>query len=359
MVRTRGQSAAATPHSIPFKTDQPPIATAITPKTPLSCSTSIIPSSLKSVFLYDWWLTKADDGEGLAVGGFASREGAGVRVFYSAAISKRHEASILEAIDGIVITVSGFINRSRTLENGFPPKVYNHFLLGFPFNWKDYMGSSSDKKSQFKCIKGSTSHPDHPGRSHEFEADLDNLAVTRLRDLFLSSCEKSSHDLFMTNQNSSRSPTKKFESGLETPKGRPQRVNSYQYVDEQGFRDERKYSDVKDPLHSSQETDSTVEIEPQNLGSRSVCTRSMTKLKNASNRSKERLISDSHKRKKDQESNPSCENSGKRTEPRVKSSSNYTSTTDFTFRFEKEVDAITDKPESRRSSLRLRNQKRR
>lgn len=55
--------------------------------------------------------------------------GAGVRVFYSAAISKRHEASILEAIDGIVITVSGFINRSRTLENGFPPKVCTQTIV--------------------------------------------------------------------------------------------------------------------------------------------------------------------------------------------------------------------------------------
>lgn len=48
---------------------------------------------------------------------------AGLRVFYSAAISKRHETTTVEATDGIIITVSGFINRSRTHENGFPPKV--------------------------------------------------------------------------------------------------------------------------------------------------------------------------------------------------------------------------------------------
>ena len=47
----------------------------------------------------------------------------GIRAFYSAAISKRHETTILEATDGIIISISGFINRPRTHENGFPPKV--------------------------------------------------------------------------------------------------------------------------------------------------------------------------------------------------------------------------------------------
>lgn len=54
---------------------------------------------------------------------------AGIRAFYSAAISKRHETTILEATDGIIISVSGFINRSRTHENGFPPKVCMHAIV--------------------------------------------------------------------------------------------------------------------------------------------------------------------------------------------------------------------------------------
>lgn len=54
---------------------------------------------------------------------------AGLKVFYSSAISKSHKATILEAKDGIIITVSGFINISRTRENGFPPKVCMVFLF--------------------------------------------------------------------------------------------------------------------------------------------------------------------------------------------------------------------------------------
>lgn len=176
-------------------------------------------------------------------------------------------------------------------------QVYNHFLLGFPFNWKDYMGSSSDKKSPFECFKASTSHSDDQGRSHNLEPDLDNLAVTRLRDLSLSTYGETSHGLFMKNSNSSCSPTQDFKSGLETPKG-PQRVNSYQDLKDQSFWNEGKNDDVKDSLHASQEA--KMDIDLQIRGRQGVCTRSMTKLKNTRNRSKESLMSDSHKRKKSQ-----------------------------------------------------------
>lgn len=223
-------------------------------------------------------------------------------------------------------------------------QVYNHFLLGFPFNWKDYMGSSSDKRSFLdERIKA--------GTSHNLEADLDKLAVTRLRDLFLSTYGESSHDLFMKRSNSSCSPTQNFESELENPKG-PQRVNHK----EQGFRDEGKNETVKDTLHASQEAKSKVDMELQIPG-RGVCTRSMTKLKKFSNRSEESHISDSQKRKKGQENNSSSENSGKGTGQRVKSSSNLTSTAIFSDRSDKEVDAFIDKPEGRRASCRLRNRK--
>lgn len=53
----------------------------------------------------------------------------GVRIFYSAAISHRHDATTLDTLDGIKITISGFINRSRTHQNGFPSEVYNSSLI--------------------------------------------------------------------------------------------------------------------------------------------------------------------------------------------------------------------------------------
>uniref|UniRef100_A0A2P2JET2 Protein EMBRYO DEFECTIVE 1674-like n=1 Tax=Rhizophora mucronata TaxID=61149 RepID=A0A2P2JET2_RHIMU len=94
------------------------------PKSP-SCSQSHskqIPLSslcLKSVLLYDWWLVRAKNGNGgLAVAGFA-REKLGGRIFCSAAIVKRHDGTTLETIDGITVTITGFINRSRTHQNGF------------------------------------------------------------------------------------------------------------------------------------------------------------------------------------------------------------------------------------------------
>lgn len=214
------------------------------------------------------------------------------------------------------------------------------------------MGSSSDKISPFKCIKEST-HSDHQGTSHNLEPDLDNLAVTWLKDLFLSTYGESSHDLFMKKSNTSCSPTQNFESGLENPRG-PQQVNSNEDLKEQGFQDEGKNDAIKDPLHASQEAKSKVDMELQIPGSRGVCTRSTKKL-NSHNRSKESLQSDSRKRKKGQENNSSCENSRKGTGQRVQSSSNVASTTDFSIRSDKEVDAITVKSESRRSSLRLRN----
>lgn len=48
-----------------------------------------------------------------------------VRTFSSAAILKRHTATILETIDGIIVTVCGLLDISRTSQNGFPPEVCN------------------------------------------------------------------------------------------------------------------------------------------------------------------------------------------------------------------------------------------
>ncbi|KAG2317068.1 hypothetical protein Bca4012_067963 [Brassica carinata] len=106
----------------------------ITPRTPFSFKsiTPTIGGTPKSVSLSDWWLT--NDGKGLGVAGFESE----ARLFSSAAISTRHDSTTLETSDGITVSISGFINRSRSLENGFSSEVCNRFLLGFPYHWKDY-----------------------------------------------------------------------------------------------------------------------------------------------------------------------------------------------------------------------------
>ncbi|RVW59948.1 Protein embryo defective 1674 [Vitis vinifera] len=48
----------------------------------------------------------------------------GIRVFSSGAIAKRHDATTLETADGITITIVGFLNKSRTHQNGFPSEEY-------------------------------------------------------------------------------------------------------------------------------------------------------------------------------------------------------------------------------------------
>lgn len=53
----------------------------------------------------------------------------GIQVFGSAEISKRLDNNTLEAQDGIIITIIGVINRSRTLSNGFSPEVCSPFVL--------------------------------------------------------------------------------------------------------------------------------------------------------------------------------------------------------------------------------------
>lgn len=62
--------------------------------------------------------------------GFDGHRGVGARLFCSAAIVRRHYATILETKDGITVTISGFINRDRTRENGFSFQVCPHFRSG-------------------------------------------------------------------------------------------------------------------------------------------------------------------------------------------------------------------------------------
>ncbi|KAL2323356.1 hypothetical protein Fmac_027735 [Flemingia macrophylla] len=95
----------------------------------------------QTVSLYDWWLVKAKNdfqGKRLAVAGVSSGKNEAVRVFVSSAVIKRYDLFSLETADGKFVIIRGFINEQRTLENGFAPEVFNHFLFGFPPNWESY-----------------------------------------------------------------------------------------------------------------------------------------------------------------------------------------------------------------------------
>ncbi|PWA75683.1 SANT associated [Artemisia annua] len=148
----------------------------------------------KSVVLHEWWLIKAEGAAKLGVGGFTNRETLGpqgmrlfgsastgkrynlktnenrIQVFGSAEISKRLDNNTLEAQDGIMITIIGVINRSRTLSNGFSPEVCNRFTSGFPYNWEEF-GAKSSKRS--------------------FPVSFDDVPVPRVHDLLMSSTEES------------------------------------------------------------------------------------------------------------------------------------------------------------------------
>ncbi|KAK7345677.1 hypothetical protein VNO77_16286 [Canavalia gladiata] len=111
--------------------------------TPTSTSTashhSEVSAFQRTVSLYDWWLVKAKNdfqGKRLAVAGVSSKKEEAMRVFVSAPVVKRYDVFSLETADRIYVIINGFINEQRTLENGFTPEVFNHFLFGFPPNWE-------------------------------------------------------------------------------------------------------------------------------------------------------------------------------------------------------------------------------
>ncbi|XP_019101020.1 PREDICTED: protein EMBRYO DEFECTIVE 1674-like [Camelina sativa] len=107
------------------------------PPTPASLGAITPIGTRKYVTLSEWWLTrkgKDKEKKALCITGFESD----VRLFSSGRILKRHNSVTLESVDGITISISGFINRARSIENGVSEEVCNHFLLGFPFNWEDY-----------------------------------------------------------------------------------------------------------------------------------------------------------------------------------------------------------------------------
>ncbi|XP_048321999.2 protein EMBRYO DEFECTIVE 1674 isoform X1 [Ziziphus jujuba] len=151
-------------------------------------TTKILPATIRSVFLCDWWLEKIN-GKRLAVGGTASRERLLTRVFISAPISKRYCATKLQTTDGMTITISGLINRSRTLQNGIPSKVCDQFLLGFPYDWEEYatLGEESSAGAASTIISG---------RSEDnIPFSLNDLPETRTHDLLFSTIQNLDYNL--------------------------------------------------------------------------------------------------------------------------------------------------------------------
>nr|XP_043627795.1 uncharacterized protein LOC122599354 [Erigeron canadensis] len=168
----------------------------------------------KSLFLQDWWLIKVQPGSKLGVGGFANKEKVwsrgrrvsgsvsagknqnhntletGIQAVCSLPIAKRLDYITLEAENGVIVMISGCINRSRTLSFGFSPEVCDHFRFGFPSNWKECTAKSSQekcanlpKKLWEKCAKT---------KERSFPESFDDLPVTRVQDLLLTTEESES-----------------------------------------------------------------------------------------------------------------------------------------------------------------------
>ncbi|KAG8485595.1 hypothetical protein CXB51_018991 [Gossypium anomalum] len=164
---------------------------------PIGSPTPLANLSLNSVLLHDWWLCMVQP-KGLAVGGFECRGRQGQRVLCSAAIAKRHDATTLETADGITVAISGFINTSRTLQNGFSPKVCSHFLFGFPYDWEEYASHSNEQSFCSSTEASSTTSLLHSNAMSLPLPSLDNLHVpaARIRDLLMLSAGDSPNSVF-------------------------------------------------------------------------------------------------------------------------------------------------------------------
>ncbi|KAL1809838.1 hypothetical protein ACET3Z_026828 [Daucus carota] len=147
-------------------------------------------STSKNVVLLDWWLTKLQI-EGstspkafkFGVGGKAF-DGRESTHFFSGEIVKRQDEITLENVEGITIRLDSLLNRFRTLENGFPSQVCDHFFLGFPFDWEEfgaqYFGGQSIHGA--RSSKGTRTSPDDIDDRRCLLSSFDDIPVTRLFD---------------------------------------------------------------------------------------------------------------------------------------------------------------------------------
>ncbi|WJX32782.1 hypothetical protein P8452_21068 [Trifolium repens] len=139
--------------------------------TPIRSNTTPLSSSVfksKLICLQEWWLMKPQNQcKGLALAGIASMERE--RMFFSSVIVKRHEPNVVETDDGVTIIFRGFINSSRTSQNGFPSDVCHRFSVGFPHNWKNYSAHSSGNECQY--VDRVTGFDDSNASSHKKTVD--------------------------------------------------------------------------------------------------------------------------------------------------------------------------------------------
>nr|XP_043612636.1 uncharacterized protein LOC122584657 [Erigeron canadensis] len=132
---------------------------------------------IKTVELQNWWLTKTPgtqyDNETLIIGvaGVSQQNGVG-RCFYSAPILKVTDYFELETVDGVFVILRSFIDKERTLENGFSPEVFEHFIFGFPLNWKQF-ATSSPEDSAAKCVARGLEFPPHEDGKVSIEGHAD------------------------------------------------------------------------------------------------------------------------------------------------------------------------------------------
>ncbi|KAH9613091.1 hypothetical protein KSS87_001479 [Heliosperma pusillum] len=193
------------------------------------------------ICLEDWWLSRPKNQEGIVVSGrpieIRKCDDAGTsfnpasppmrryaaREFHSAKVVKRHGATMLETCDGFLISLCGFINKSRTQENGFtsdcegaitlrnsrhflnhgssgnslfvfniiPLGVCRDFIYGFPFNWDDYTAQSADEELKTNESTIGSFTPDvldsfNGAQLHDFVLSLtdteSNLFIERIKN---------------------------------------------------------------------------------------------------------------------------------------------------------------------------------
>ncbi|XP_004298051.1 PREDICTED: protein EMBRYO DEFECTIVE 1674-like [Fragaria vesca subsp. vesca] len=167
-----------------------------TPPPPFSAPRTVS-ASLKSVLLDDWWLVKAQGNNALAVEGFARSLRPAIRTFSSAAISKRHTATTLETIDGIIVTLCGLLNISRTSQNGFPPEIYDRYLLGFPFDWEEHAAALLGQGSTGKSASARNSSQKYMSLEHsesnQLPFSISDVPATATRDFIMSCVGDSEH----------------------------------------------------------------------------------------------------------------------------------------------------------------------
>ncbi|CAJ1979229.1 unnamed protein product [Sphenostylis stenocarpa] len=82
-------------------------------------------------------------------------------LFLSTVVTKREEANVLHTQDGITIVFRGFMNTSRSSQNGVPLEVCQHFLVGFPHDWNKYAphsygDSSASSVDNMECENSNT-----------------------------------------------------------------------------------------------------------------------------------------------------------------------------------------------------------